>query len=288
MSKKKVEDEAEPGCPAWMGTFGDLMNLLLCFFVLLFSMSSVDAEKFEMIVESFSQTFNIFQGGSAAIGEEVFITNGMEQLTDLDTYLNSLGKVTEGSSSVGSENTKDNDSDYEHESEHETTIEELREELEAEKLKESEKLAEAIQQELESQNIAELIDLTFNTQYVLLALNGALLFDSGSDKLKEEAKVTLEKVGTILEKYAESIIEVEGHTDDVPINSGYFTSNDVLSSFRALSVFDFFMEVTNLEPSIMKHSGRGEYVPIATNETAEGRALNRRVEIKIYHSLSSY
>ena len=83
-------------------------------------------------------------------------------------------------------------------------------------------------------------------------------------------------------------MEGEGHTDNVPIHNQKFSNNNELSSFRALSVFDFFVENTNLEPSIMKHSGRGEYVPIADNATPEGRAMNRRVEIKVYHSLSSY
>ena len=67
-----------------------------------------------------------------------------------------------------------------------------------------------------------------------------------------------------------------------------FGSNDELSSFRALSVFQYLMETTDLDPAKIKHSGRGEYIPIADNSTAEGRARNRRVEIKIYNDLSSY
>ena len=63
MARKKKEDPPAPGSPAWMATFGDLMNLLLCFFVLLFSMSSIDAAKFEAMAASFSQTFSIFGMG---------------------------------------------------------------------------------------------------------------------------------------------------------------------------------------------------------------------------------
>ena len=90
----------------------------------------------------------------------------------------------------------------------------------------------------------------------------------------------------ILERYSEGIIEVEGHTDNVPISSGRFASNNELSSARALAVFDYFTANTNLDPAKIKHSGRGEYVPVADNSSEEGRAKNRRVEIKIYHSLS--
>ncbi|MDE6202298.1 MAG: chemotaxis protein, partial [Lachnospiraceae bacterium] len=64
-------DEPPKGAPAWQSTFADLMNLLLCFFVMLFSMSSLDAQKFEMVAASFNQTFSIFDAGAMAIGEGV-------------------------------------------------------------------------------------------------------------------------------------------------------------------------------------------------------------------------
>ena len=92
----------------------------------------------------------------------------------------------------------------------------------------------------------------------------------------------------ILERYSESVIEIEGHTDSVPIHSARYPSNNELSDARALSVFYYLIENTNLDPANIKHSGRGEYVPVADNTTPEGRALNRRVEIKIYNSMSSY
>ena len=97
----------------------------------------------------------------------------------------------------------------------------------------------------------------------------------------------MEKVGVILQKYAESVIEVEGHTDNVPISTAKFANNNELSSARALSVFDYLVENTNLNPSNIKHSGRGEYIPVADNGTPEGRAKNRRVEIKIYNPLAA-
>ncbi len=97
----------------------------------------------------------------------------------------------------------------------------------------------------------------------------------------------MEKVGLILQKYAESTIEVEGHTDNVPIHTARFANNNELSSARALSVFDYLVEHTSLVPASIKHSGRGEYIPVADNATPEGRAKNRRVEIKIYNTLAA-
>lgn len=151
----------------------------------------------------------------------------------------------------------------------------------------SEQLAEQIEEAVDESQFANEIDIDFTAQYVSLTLNGGLLFDSGSADIKEEAKPLLDKVGVLLSRYADSTIEIEGHTDNNPIHNSRYADNNVLSSFRALSVFDYFIQTTSLDPASIKHSGRGEYVPVADNSTPEGRAQNRRVEIKIYHSLST-
>lgn len=262
MSRKKEEEQA-PGAPAWMATFSDLMNLLLCFFVLLFSMSTVDVEKWQQMVASFSDNFSVFSGGASAIGDGFLISNGVSQLNELDDYINSTGKTAES----------------------EEFVNELKE-FEEKQLAASEELAEEIEEAVEESQFADEIEVDFTAQYVSLTLNGALLFDSGSAELKEEAKPLMDKIGQLLARYAQSTIEIEGHTDNVPIHNARFADNNELSSFRALSVFNYFMETTFLDPATIKHSGRGEYLPVADNATPEGRAQNRRVEIKIYHSLS--
>ena len=95
MAKRKQE-EPPKGAPAWTSTFGDLMNLLLCFFVMLFSMSTMDAQKFELLAASFNQTFSIFSAGASAIGDGLLISNGVSQLNELDNYINSTGRDAEG------------------------------------------------------------------------------------------------------------------------------------------------------------------------------------------------
>lgn len=268
MAKRKP-DEAPKGAPAWQSTFADLMNLLLCFFVMLFSMSTMDAHKFELLAASFNQTFSIFSAGATAIGDGVLISNGVSQLNELDEYINSTGRDAEG------ETIPDD-------------LQSAAEAMEEAKLKESEELAEKVEEALQEKNLENEIDIEFTSQYVQLTLNGAILFDSGSVELKEEALPILNQVGIILQKYSTGTIEIEGHTDNVPMSGAKYSNNDELSNGRALSVFYYLEENTTLNPANIKHSGMGEYVPIADNSTAEGRAKNRRVEIKIYNSLSSY
>lgn len=265
---KRVEDEPPKGAPAWQSTFADLMNLLLCFFVLLFSMSTVDAQKFELVAAAFSKTFSIFSAGATMIGEGAMLGNGVSQLTQLDNYINSVGAMAEN---------KEEAEDFD----------DLQGEIEAEGLKESEELAEKVEEAVAESNLNKEIDIQVTAQYVQLTMKGSLLFDSGSDDLKEEAKPVLDKVGVILERYAGGTIEIEGHTDNVPISTARFANNNELSAARALSVFDYLMEVTALDPAHIRNAGRGEYVPIADNTTEEGRAKNRRVEIRIYNELSS-
>ncbi len=270
MAKRK-EDEPPKGAPAWQSTFADLMNLLLCFFVMLFAMSTIDAEKFALLAASFSQTFSIFDSGGSSLLEGLLINNGVSQLSQLDEYMNTMGK------------SSDSDEESEEYKEFDQKVSDVQEEM----LRQNEQLAEKIEEAIAEQNLSGDIDVDFTSQYVELTLNGALLFDSGDANLKTEALPLMEKVAVILQKYADSTIEVEGHTDNVPIHTARFANNNELSSARALSVFDYLAENTNLDPAMIKHSGRGEYIPVADNSTPEGRAKNRRVEIKIYNSLAA-
>ena len=268
MANRKPE-EPPKGSPAWMATFSDLMNLLLCFFVMLFSMSTVDAQKFEQLAASFSQTFSIFTAGAMTIGDGLLIGMGVSQLNELDDYINSTGKNPEGEMMP-------------------EEFQEAAEIVDEAKLEESEQMAEKIEEVLEEKNLDKEIDIEFTAQYVQLTLNGALLFDSGKVDIKEEAMPLMNQLGIILQRFSQGVIEIEGHTDNVPMSGSKYSNNDELSSGRALSVFYYLQENTTLDAGLIKHSGRGEYQPIADNSTEEGRARNRRVEIKIYNSLSNY
>lgn len=297
MAKKKPE-EVKKGLDEWMGTFSDMMTLLMCFFVMLFAMSNVDEAKFDEVSQSFQQNFSIFKGGAKAIGDGVLVSNGVSQLNMLDEYINSTGKVADSDTKETEFNenaTGEQDSKLQELADQlgasQEEIKELQksiENLEAEKMKLSEELAEKIEESLAENFMSNQVDVSFDANCVILSLNGAFLFDSGKADLKTEAKPILNKIGKILNRYADNTVEIEGHTDSVPLNGGRYENNDVLSSYRALAVFNYLKDNASIDPGIMKHSGRGEYMPIADNSTPEGRAKNRRVEIKIYNALSAY
>lgn len=315
MARQKKEDPPA-GSPAWMATFSDLMNLLLCFFVLLFSMSTVDAEKFQVVIASLQSHFSVLQGGATSIGDGEMVGAGINQLQYYDTFYNpdansqgkgefqESGQQTSADESViekgdpgqntgqtgeepGTDEQTQQQQDGQNAENQQLSEEKLQEQYEQKGLEESEEMADKVSESAAKYGIQDQVEVSFNAQYVMITLNGAVLFDSGSEVIKEEALPLVDKVGRILDHYTSNIIEVEGHTDNVPIHNGRFEDNNILSMYRALSVADYLREVTTLDPAHIKSSGRGDYVPIADNATAEGRALNRRVVIKIYNSYNS-
>ena len=248
MAKRKPQDQPA-GSPAWMSTFSDLMNLLLCFFVLLFSMSSVDAEKFEKVAASLSASFSIFPSGGSALSDEgILVGSGATQLNDLSSYYNNMGLNTDG------EFTEE--------------VKTAKEQMDKEGLKESESMADEIESALKAANVDNQVEITATNKYVMLNMNGGILSVAGA-----------------IYQYNDNYITIEGHTDSNPINTAKFPDNMMLSVHRAHRVYNYLVNNKGFDAKTMTSSGRGENVPIADNTTAEGRAQNRRVEIKIYNNL---
>jgi chemotaxis protein MotB len=212
-----------------------------------------------------------------------------------DDYFNSVHDgddeqyEKEGASDTQSEGQMSNDGATEAQNSNigEVSVEEAKEALEEAGAAESEGMAEQIEQKLVEYGLQDQVEVDFNANYVMIRINGALLFNSGKAELTDEAVVIVDNIAKILEEYDSNIIEIEGHTDNVPMSSGTYENNDVLSMYRALNVAERIRQDTNLNPAYIKSAGRGEYVPIADNSTKEGRARNRRVEIKVYNSYSS-
>lgn len=220
-----------------MTTWGDMMSLLLCFFILLYSFSSVDAQKFRAIMSAFQGMSGILDNGQSLVPEGDMLDSS-SPFSDLVTD-ESYGQ-----------------------------------------LQSLETLAVKVAELLESEGFAEEVELTLEDRGLVMRFKDVVLFDIGSDALKEEPKELLKKLSVILEKVPLPI-RIEGHTDNVPINNVRFPSNWELSVGRAVKVVRFLIEEGALDSDRLSALGYGEYRPLETNDTLAGRARNRRVDIVV-------
>lgn len=226
-----VAEETEEGAPAWIVTFGDLMSLLLCFFVLLLSFSEMDRNKYRIVSGSMRNAFGIQRK------KPIFESpRGQKMIAKEFDQAIVLVKVQD--------------------------------------------VINPIQQELEDefQEFKKSVEIDVDEEEVTIRMMGEATFDTGQAKLRKEFEPLLLKIGEVLAKTKGEII-IAGHTDNVPLIGGQFRSNLGLSMARAGTVAEYLLKSTSIDPQKLSTMGFGEYRPLATNETAEGRRKNRRVEI---------
>ena len=289
---KRREKPAEEGLPAWMSTFSDLMNLLLCFFVLLYASSNVDEEKIQRIMASFNQaSFGVLESGSVSLEEGQIVSGGVTQLPGIESILEYIGVSSEVKgnnqdlSATGADDGQSDSSDQpdsvqpnteETIVDNQTTElsqEELKAQVEQQGEKQSAQMYDEISEKLESYKIEDNVALDYNSQYVSLDLNGALLFEEGQADIRDDAADFMKKITSILKKYQNCIVEVEGHTDNVPIHNSNYQSNRYLSTARATKVYEYITDNTDFPDQNLKVAGYGESRPVASNDSEEGLSL---------------
>ncbi|MEM7181326.1 MAG: OmpA family protein [Spirochaetota bacterium] len=138
-----------------------------------------------------------------------------------------------------------------------------------------------LEKKLEKEIQAGLIRLKKTRTRLTINLDEKISFSSGSTVLKSSAKPALKKIVSILAKYPQNLIYVEGHTDNIPMRSIRIKDNWQLSTERALSVLRYILKQKVIKPERISASGYGEFKPIAPNDTSENRALNRRVDLVV-------
>ncbi|WP_292891886.1 OmpA family protein [Nonlabens sp.] len=133
-------------------------------------------------------------------------------------------------------------------------------------------------------------DISVNVEkgVVYISISDKLLFASGSDKINDKAIAVLGKVAKVVNDKPEIEIMVEGHTDDQPISSAKFADNWALSTARATAVTRVLQEDFKVAPKRMTAAGRSYYMPVASNDTAEGRSKNRRTRIVVLPKLDQF
>lgn len=215
------DDEDSGGEDGWLATYGDMMSILLIFFVLLFSISSIDKKKYEIVAQSVSTAL----GGSPAV-----VRNNPPASTELPAAGGSAGALHDLQESVLEEKN---------------LLSVLRAQFE---------------QFIVQNGLSDKIALFDEDKGLVLTVTDVLMFDSGKAEIRPEVLPYLNRMGAILGNIDNEIV-VEGHTDDTPISTDRFSSNWELSVMRATNVIHFFMDRCGIEASRLSAAGYAYYQP---------------------------
>lgn len=234
--RRRKKQEEEENLERWLVSYADFITLLFAFFVVMYSISSVNEGKYRVLSDTLIQAFKnpprsiqpIQAGDDMAVGKP-----------------SPLSKEKGAPSAAGALETMANQFKF--------------------------ALKNLIEQDL--------INVDRDKYWVEIEINNSILYPSGSARLSENAIPVLDKLAEILNRYPNPL-QVEGFTDNVPIKNSQFPSNWELSAARAASVVRLFQE-DGVAPDRMAAIGYGEFRPVATNATPEGRTRNRRVAIVV-------
>jgi chemotaxis protein MotB len=239
-------EECEEGAPEWMVTFGDLMSLLLCFFVLLLSFSQMDSAKFKDLAGSLEKAF-----GVQRLTPTYETPKGMKLVArDFDQAFIKQPVVGEGGSDP----------------------------LELEVRAMIQDAEGALRELVKTLHEQGLVEVDKELDRIVMRLMGQTTFDSGQATIKPEMLPLLDQIGEIIGNTDRNIL-VAGHTDNIPLHGGPYGSNLGLSAARAAAVVEFFVSRGHVRPEKIATMAFGEYRPLVPNDTPEHRARNRRVEI---------
>jgi len=288
-----------PGLPAWMGTFADLMSLLMCFFVLLLSFSEMDVLKFKQIAGSMKFAFGVqnrlevkdIPKGTSIIAQE--FRPGRPEPTPIDVIMQQTiditqqtlefhegdedraggtmrdaGQMTGGQSPETS--TEDNqNTESESQQQQSQATSEATETL-------TESIKNALQREIE-QGAIEVENLG---QQIVIRIRERGAFPEGSAFLQPKFRPLVRQIADLV-KDVPGIVRVSGHTDNQRIDSELYRSNWDLSSQRAVSVAQEMETVRGFSHQRLRVRGMADTEPLGPNDTAAQRSRNRRVEISI-------
>ena len=253
MARKRKQEEHE-NHERWLVSYADFITLLFAFFVVMYSISSVNEGKYRVLSSSLFSAFN----------DPAKSLDPIQYGTPLRTPIiqhKSMVDDDDAVSRVGVDHQ----------------IMPSRKQL-----TEMQKIADEIEHNLKELIDQELITINKTNLGVEIEIKSSILFGSGSASLEKKAIPVLQKIAKILSK-VDSNINVEGFTDNVPIHTLIYPSNWELSTARASSVVRLFSN-SNIDPIRLKAIGFGEFQPIADNKTAAGRNKNRRVTIFVLNS----
>ena len=277
------EEEEEGTADGWIVTYSDLMSLLLCFFVLILSMAEVDIIRYKQLADSMQEAFGVqreMELESIPKGTSVVSTEfrpGIPDETIVDVVQQITTDQTRNSLRIGNPDAPISE-------EKDIRDEVLTYDEVMALIKETELDTEMLKRLLDTEIKEGQIDVESTARTILIRIREKGAFSSGSALLNTSFVSVIDKIANALTQI-EGRIAVEGHTDNVPINTFAYPSNWDLSSARSVAVVRRMLDVAPLGPTRITASGFADTRPQAINTTVDGRARNRRVEIVVKQPL---
>jgi len=251
--------KAGPPEQKWLATYADMVTLLMCFFVLLYALSDVDEDALAALAEAFAARVGFFPG---ALGQ---------------IFSDGAGFMPENAPPVPL--TMDPDAPEVEDIEPDEIVE-----IVHARMGQMEAMAESFRTYMAPYALAQNVGISIDElgEFIRITFESGMLFDSGQATLLPDAIEMIDYVATHLHRFPGHRIAIHGHTDNVPISTIQFPSNMHLASARAIAVHQRLVEFHGFDPWLVEAVGLGEYRPVATNDTIEGRANNRRVEVLVF------
>jgi len=246
--RRKVEEE-EANLERWLVSYADFVTLLFAFFVVMYSISSVNEGKYRVLSETLNAVFEEVPKSD----EPIQVGEITRSIVNQDVIVPIIDEESEDLDETISENKVD------------------------QKLIQGADIAEKLEQLLLSSVDKEQIEIHKNGNRIEVRMTSKMLFTSGNARLSSESFPILKKIANVIQA-SDYAVNIEGHTDNVPINTRTFPSNWELSAARAASVVHF-MSRQNIDAYRLAAVGYGENRPVANNRTADGRQKNRRISL---------
>ncbi|WMS87694.1 flagellar motor protein MotD [Pleionea litopenaei] len=249
LRKSQVEEEDE-NTDRWLVSYADFITLLFAFFVVMYSISQINQGKYRILSQSLLSAFDSPEKSRLPIQEGDINRSKTMPDQPLPITRNKEGGAKD-------EPIEENYLSSE----------------------EFDRIETALNQQLSELIKADLVSIKRTKNWLEIDLSSAILFESGSDRLTQSAQVVIEEIAKTL-RNNKQIVSVRGHTDNIPIETEQFRSNWALSAGRAVAVVRLLQRLA-IPPQRLQALGFGEFQPLESNATAEGRAKNRRVTIAI-------
>ncbi|MHB8121468.1 MAG: flagellar motor protein MotB [Desulfuromonadaceae bacterium] len=246
----KKEPEKHVNHERWLVSYADFITLLFAVFVVLYAMGQSDKKKVEEVMQSIQSSFGMASAGATAPKINVIASQTITVIPSLkpELAISPMRRTRSGQAKTRAEE------------------------------KDFRQIKSAVEAYLIKQGAQSKVTLEITRRGLIVSLKEAGFFNSGQANIKPEAYELINTIAEVMTQY-NNPMRLEGHTDNIPINTAQFPSNWELSTARATNGLKYLLKNFNVDANKISATGYAEFRPIADNSTPDGRARNRRVDL---------